>query len=276
MTSIWKSRAWIVIEPIILLLVFGLLAREIVALVSGDPGAADRALAQPPPDWAALAFLEGRSHLVKWGLLLLAAGLLARARGFRVTRPLGKRASPLPFWQLLLFGLAIAIPLHLLSILPRWYHFTIAPLGDTPAIWNLIYGSEWTAEFWIFMAISSFVVVPVVEELFFRGYVLGSLGQRFSPVWAIVLSALIFAIVHTQYVRPDGFALFNLATVFLVGGVCAWSVYATRSLIPALVSHAFGNLPQPLEWAPFESALLIPAAMVLIWLWPRLRLDPSG
>ena len=192
MTSIWNSRTWIVIEPVILLLVLGLLAREFFALVDGDPGAAAEALAQSPPNWAALAFLEGRSHLVKWGLLLLAAALLARARGFRLNRPLGRGASPLPFWQLLLFGLAIAIPLQLFSILPRWYHFTMAPLGDTPAIWNLIYGSEWTAGFWIFMAISSFAVVPVVEELFFRGYVLGSLGQRVPPFWAIVLSALIF------------------------------------------------------------------------------------
>ncbi|MEL6876045.1 MAG: CPBP family intramembrane glutamic endopeptidase, partial [Pseudomonadota bacterium] len=82
--------------------------------------------------------------------------------------------------------------------------------------------------------------------------------------------ALIFAVVHTQYVRPDGFALYNLATVFVAGAVYAWSVHATRSLIPAMVSHAFCNLPQQLEWAPFETALLIPAAMILVWLWPKM------
>ncbi|MEO0441249.1 MAG: CPBP family intramembrane glutamic endopeptidase [Pseudomonadota bacterium] len=271
MKSVWNSRSWLVVEPVIVLLVIGLLAREIVGLVGADPAAAERALAQSPPDWSLLALVEGWSQLVKWGLLLLAAGWLARIRGFRLTRPLGGEPSGFAIWQLLLFGLAIAIPLHLLSILPRWYHFTIAPLGDTPEIWTLIYGSAWTPDFWIFMAISSFALVPIVEELFFRGYVLGSLGQRFPASWAILLSALIFAIVHTQYVRPDSFALYNLAAVFLVGAVYAWSVHATRSLIPAMVSHAFCNLPQPLEWAPFETGMLIPAAMILVWLWPKMQ-----
>ncbi len=205
------------------------------------------------------------------GLLLAAAWFLARTRGYRLTRPINGQGPFLSIGQLLLFGFAICVPLLLIAILPRWYHFQIESIGEVPPIWNPIYSADWTMEFWIFMAIGSFAVIPVVEELFFRGYFLGSLNRRLSPSWAIVLSALVFALVHLQYVSADFFALYNLTAVFLVGIVYAWSVYFTRSLLPAITGHAFGNLPQPLEWAPYEAGLLLPAAALLIWLVPKAK-----
>jgi len=126
------------------------------------------------------------------------------------------------------------------------------------------------------MAIGSFALIPIVEELFFRGYFLGSLNRRLSAIWAINLSALVFALVHLQYVSANFFALYNLAAVFLVGVVYAWSVYFTQSLLPAITGHAFGNLPQPLEWAPYEVGLLVPAVALLVWLVPRARTMPTA
>ena len=126
------------------------------------------------------------------------------------------------------------------------------------------------------MAVGSFALIPVVEELFFRGYFLGNLHRRFSALWVITLSALVFALVHLQYVSADFFALYNLVAVFLVGVAYAWSVYFTRSLLPAITGHAFGNLPQPLEWAPYEVGLLLPGVAILVWLVPRVRTMPAA
>jgi len=274
MKAFLNSRPWLILEPIFLLIIFGLLASHLVPFSGVEVGAADLALLQSPPDWGALALIEGKSQGIKWGLLLAAAWLLARMRGYRLTKPINVEGPFLSVGQLLLFGFAIAVPLYLVAILPRWYHFRIALLGEAPPIWNLIYGADWTFEFWLFMAIGSFALIPIVEELFFRGYFLGSLNRRLSAVWAVTLSAVVFALVHLQYVSADFFALYNLAAVFLVGLVYAWSVYFTRSLLPAITGHTFGNLPQPLEWVPYEVGLLVPAVALLVWLVPRARTAP--
>lgn len=271
MNRFLNSRLWVIIEPIILLIVFGLLARQLTPFVGVEAGAAEAALLQSLPDWGVLALLEGKSQGVKWGMLLIAAWFIARMRGYRLARPVSRDAPSLSVPQLLLFGFAIAVPIHLVAILPRWYHYNIAPLGDAPPIWDIIYGAQWTPEFWLFMAVGSFALIPIVEEIFFRGYFLGSLNKRFSAFWAIIISAAIFALVHLQYVSADFFALYNLASVFLVGAVYAWSVYFTRSLLPAIMGHAFGNFPQPLEWAPYEAGLLIVSVGLLLWLAPKAK-----
>ena len=67
------------------------------------------------------------------------------------------------------------------------------------------------------------------------------------------------------------FALYNLAAVFLVGAAYAWAVYFTRSLLPVIAGHAYGNFPQPLEWAPYETGLLIVSVALLVWLAPKAK-----
>lgn len=270
MNSIINSRIWRVIEPIILLVVFGLLAREIVPYWGVTPNMAAAALAESPPDWGVLALVDGKSQSVKWGLLVGAAIMLAALRRYNVFRPVGG-APTLPLPQLILFGLAVAIPLGLMVMLPRWYHYEVAPLGEARAIWDLIYTSPWTLEFWLFMAISSFLLIPIVEEVFFRGYFLGSLQQVFSPFWTITISAAIFAIVHLQYAKLDPFALYSMLMVFIASAAFAWTVLATRSVVPAIVAHAYGNFPQPLSWTPYEIVLIIPAGIIIFVLLRRMR-----
>ena len=268
---ILNSRAWIILEPVVLLVALGLASRAIAPYVGVAPGAVDTALAASPPDWGALADLEFRMTAVKWGMLITAAFVLSRLRGYRIANPLRASAPRLSSGRLALFGFAVAVPLSLASLLPRWRHFHVAPLGETPPIWDLIYsGGAWTPEFWAFMVVSSFLLVPIVEELFFRGYHLGALARVFSPPAAILVCAFVFAAMHLQYLSADAFALYNAFMVFIAAATLAWTVFATRSLIPAIVAHAYGNFPRPLEWAPYETAMLAPAAIILIWLTPKL------
>lgn len=57
-----------------------------------------------------------------------------------------------------------------------------------------------------------------------------------------------------------------MTTVFVFAVFAAWSVYATRSLFPAIAAHMLTNVPRPLEWAPYEAILIIPAAILLVWM----------
>ena len=81
---------------------------------------------------------------------------------------------------------------------------------------------------------------PIVEELFFRGLLLRSLlrtfeqvGPRLGPALAIVVTALVFALVHFEALQFLGLAGFGV-----VLGVLAWR---TGRLGPSIVAHMTFN-----------------------------------
>jgi len=77
------------------------------------------------------------------------------------------------------------------------------------------------------------VAAPLVEELFFRGFVLQGLTRHMTPVKAALLSSVLFALAH---VRPVTFA-----PIFLIGLVLAFLFLKTRSLPIAMAAHAVYN-----------------------------------
>jgi membrane protease YdiL (CAAX protease family) len=85
---------------------------------------------------------------------------------------------------------------------------------------------------WGFLSIA--VMAPVVEELLFRGAILGHLlRQGRSPRMAIFLSALLFGIMHFNPVQS--FFAFFLGLAF------GWLYYRTGSVAPGIVAHAINN-----------------------------------
>jgi membrane protease YdiL (CAAX protease family) len=90
------------------------------------------------------------------------------------------------------------------------------------------------------------VVVALPEELFFRGFLLRLLEQRFPPrrrVWgggvgvALLLSALAFALVHIpKDGDPRALATFFPALLF------GWMRSATGSILASTVTHAGSNI----------------------------------
>jgi membrane protease YdiL (CAAX protease family) len=77
------------------------------------------------------------------------------------------------------------------------------------------------------------VVAPICEEVFFRGFVFPGLLHAMSPVWAIILSALIFAVAHGD---PGSFAV-----LFLIGLALAFLRWRTKSIWPGIMLHALNN-----------------------------------
>lgn len=78
------------------------------------------------------------------------------------------------------------------------------------------------------------VVVPVLEEVLFRGAIQGRLMRRYRSPWlAIIVSALIFGIIHFNPIQ----------TVYatLLGIVFGWIYYRTQSLLPVILGHVLNN-----------------------------------
>lgn len=76
-------------------------------------------------------------------------------------------------------------------------------------------------------------VAPFCEEIFFRGFVFPGLLRGMPLGWAIVVSALLFALAHAD---PGSFAV-----LFIIGLALAFLRWRTRSIWPAIALHMLNN-----------------------------------
>jgi len=77
------------------------------------------------------------------------------------------------------------------------------------------------------------VLAPIVEEVVFRGMLLGGMARHISFGWANLLQALLFAIIHNDTPR--------FFFYFAMGLLAGFLVRRTRSLIPAIALHVINN-----------------------------------
>jgi membrane protease YdiL (CAAX protease family) len=77
------------------------------------------------------------------------------------------------------------------------------------------------------------IIAPISEEVLFRGYLLGKL-RKYVPIWAAILvTSLLFAVVHFQFnVGVDVFALSIVLCLLRVG---------TGRLWPSILLHMIKN-----------------------------------
>lgn len=89
---------------------------------------------------------------------------------------------------------------------------------------------------WEFMSIFVSVVIlaPLVEELFFRGYLFRVLEERLGGNTAVLLTAFLFALVH--------FSIYSFIPILLMGGIMGWMRKRSGSMVPSLVFHSANNL----------------------------------
>lgn len=107
----------------------------------------------------------------------------------------------------------------------------------------------------VLLILSVVVVVPIYEEMLFRGLLFPGLlalfsepekigvscGQRLSEkqmsrsslIWAFVLSGLFFAVIHRHFLL--------LPQLFLLHLFLTWVYWSTGSLLPSMIMHALFN-----------------------------------
>ena len=83
-------------------------------------------------------------------------------------------------------------------------------------------------------ALNACIFGPTIEEICFRGIVLGGLLRtRCRPWLAILISTLLFALLH-------GLGA-NIVTAILFGILVGWLYWHTGSIIPGLIIHITNN-----------------------------------
>lgn len=85
--------------------------------------------------------------------------------------------------------------------------------------------------------LSIFIVAPIVEEFVFRGLIMTKLRKEDFPVIAIIISAILFALIHAM-----AGGIITVIHAFFGGLIFALSYVKTKSLFPAIAAHIFGNI----------------------------------
>jgi len=112
------------------------------------------------------------------------------------------------------------------------YQLVINPyIGDAPTLIELekqILSLSPLSRFLIFA-----LTPGVCEEILFRGFALRPLEKHLGPKWAIILTSVIFSIVHLDFLR--------LVPTFLLGLTFGYVTIKTRSIFPAILLHVMNN-----------------------------------
>ena len=122
-------------------------------------------------------------------------------------------SEPIKYWNEELFMLIPAV-----QTLMKLFEEVLEKFENIPA--------------WIF-PLTAVVYAPVFEEWLCRGMVLRGLLAKIKPAWAIVLSALFFAIIHLNPVQG--------MNAFLLGLILGYVYYKTGSLWLTMFLHFVGN-----------------------------------
>jgi membrane protease YdiL (CAAX protease family) len=76
-------------------------------------------------------------------------------------------------------------------------------------------------------------VAPLVEEIFFRGFLFPGLREKLGWISAALVSAALFAVVHLQPIA--------MPPIFLMGLIFAYLYQRTESIWPAVIMHLSTN-----------------------------------
>jgi CAAX prenyl protease-like protein len=138
------------------------------------------------------------------------------------------------------FALLIGVIVFVLWISPQqFFGFELRLVGFNPDVFAAQPGSYWGTV--VFRFLRLVVVVPLVEEVFWRGFLLRYLiNERFTTITIGTFSWLSFLVVTLAF----GFAhsRADWVAALVCGALYNLVAYRTRSLASCIVAHATTNL----------------------------------
>ncbi len=130
---------------------------------------------------------------------------------------LGNLSAPLLMWGVVLLMASSVVIEPLLALFPA---------EDYNAVTDLVGKGAWSI-------LSVVVCAPLFEEMLFRGLVFESCRERFGGGGAVLISALLFGLIHVVPVQ--------VINAFVVGIILGFIYLRTRSLANVILLHAVNN-----------------------------------
>ena len=156
--------------------------------------------------------------------------LVTRTKGRGVVEDLGARIQAgdvLPGVGLGLAAQLVVIPLLYNLVILRLVHGDLS--GPARDLIDRADGPVGAALVILVAAVGA----PLVEELFYRGFLLRGLERRFGPTPALWISSIVFAAVHFQPLQFPALLIFGL--------VAGWLALRTGRLGPSWAAHVAFN-----------------------------------
>ena len=207
------------------------------------------------PDYLASSLAIGQQFVLQYGAALALVLLFSALRRRTAPRHYALAARPMGMMRLIalgvITGLIASIPTQAIFLAKETW-----PLGKDTVLWTVMESNPWDWTFWVFAATGSFLLVPIIEELMWRSYVLGRLVEAFRPGAALVLSSLIFAGLHFQYlVNGDFLGYATMAGVIIAALLFGLVTLTSGSVLPAIIAHMILNIPMTMEFGAGRLAL---------------------
>lgn len=136
------------------------------------------------------------------------------------------------FGLLLYFGLSFLVGLLIQLVNPDYLN-----LNDETVSGMMLEGG-------VLMGVCTAMLVPVAEELLFRGILFRGIYQR-SPITAWILSPILFSLIHiVGYIGSYDLISFSLAFIqYLPAGIClAFAYRKADTIIAPILIHMVINL----------------------------------
>jgi membrane protease YdiL (CAAX protease family) len=93
---------------------------------------------------------------------------------------------------------------------------------------------EKNAPFLIYTSLFAAIVGPMIEELFFRGFMYNAFKKRIGIFWAMVITAATFATLHSHVV--------GFLPIMVLGMLLAYMYEKTGTLVSSITVHMVHNL----------------------------------
>ena len=170
--------------------------------------------------------LEGGAALAAFGVCAY-LGLCVLDGDQKKAVPMAQLSCAQVFWAAVLGALAVA-PVTLLCDAADAIIGAAQPAAEAGAMRA---GAQFLP-----LVFKSALLVPVVEELFFRGYLLGAL-RRYGTAAAVLVSSLCFALVHA-----GGQGIMMQLCYALLGALFALGMIRTGGIAAAMIMHGCYNL----------------------------------
>jgi membrane protease YdiL (CAAX protease family) len=173
------------------------------------------------------------SVLIWWGIILGPILISLRFRGLRLESIFG--VDQMPVGRSLLLGTSLlvsALPLVFVVDYLASSLLKVNATTDTQEVVRIFENAPNFAQRFPIILVAV-VIAPIAEELAFRGYLYGVIKRYLGAVPALVLSGLLFALIHLNL--PSFFPLFVLASVF------ALAYELSGSLLVPMSMHALFN-----------------------------------
>ena len=144
--------------------------------------------------------------------------------------------GPFKAWEIALITVALSYATMVVADLPNYLSYRVTTqvpwLNSAYELVMKMLDQVTEGPFWSSFLLTA-IFAPVFEEWLCRGMVLRGLLSKLKPGWAIVISALFFAVIH---MNP-----WQALNAFVIGLVMGYVYYKTGSLLLTMLIHFVNN-----------------------------------